>query len=93
MKRIAVILALGLVLATGVTACAPPSPTPAEQKAACFTNEKLAGAEMKLFYEDAGIYPPIATVVEKLHVKCPSGGTYSFDEATGIVSCSVHRHP
>jgi hypothetical protein len=90
-KRIAVILVL--LVGLGMAACAPAAPSAADLKAKCFSNETLIAAEMKLFYADAGIYPPIATVVEKTHLTCPSGGTYSFDEKTGIVTCSIHGHP
>lgn len=91
MKRIAVVLALLTVM--GATACAPSAPSAADQKAACFGNEKVIAAEMNLFYDDAGIYPPISDVVSKLHLKCPSGGTYTFDAKTNTVSCSVHGRP
>jgi len=91
MKRIAVILILAATL--GMAACAPAKPSVADTKAACFTNESLITAEMSLFHADAGIYPPIADVVSKMHLTCPSGGTYSFDATTHVVSCSVHGHP
>jgi len=88
MKRIAVILALTAIL--GMTACAPAAPSAADQKSACATNQKLIAAEMNLFHEDSGIYPPVADVVDKMHLKCPSGGVYSFDATTLRISCSVH---
>jgi hypothetical protein len=91
MKRIAAILILTIGL--GVAACAPVTPSAADRKAQCFTNQALIRAEMDVFQADSGIYPPIATVVEKMHLKCPSGGTYSFDETSATVSCSVHGHP
>ncbi len=91
MKRIAAILVLTMAL--GVAACAPAAPSAAELKAQCFQNQTLIAAEMNLFNADSGMYPPITTVVEKMNLKCPSGGTYSFDEKTLVVSCSVHGHP
>jgi hypothetical protein len=84
---------LTLVVAVGVTACAPSKPSVADTRAACFANEALIRDEMKLFYDDANIYPPISDVVDKMGLKCPSGGTYSFDATTGVVTCSVHGHP
>ncbi len=93
MKRTAAILVLVLTLGLGVAACAPAGPSATELKAQCFSNEQLIGASMKLFYADAGIYPPLSTVTDKLHLKCPSGGAYTFDAATGVVTCSVHGHP
>lgn len=91
MKRIAAILIPTIGL--GVAACAPGAPSAEDLKQQCWTNETLIGVEMKLFYADAGIDPPIATVVEKMKRPCPSGEVYSFDEATGVVSCSIHGHP
>lgn len=88
MKRIAVILALTAVL--GLTACAPAAPSAADQKAACATNQRLILAEENLFHDDSGLWAPIADVVDKMHLKCPSGGTYSFDATAVKVSCSVH---
>ena len=29
----------------------------------------------------------------QIKTSCPDGGTYSFDEKTDTVSCSVHGHP
>jgi hypothetical protein len=91
MKRIAVVLVL--MVALGMCACAPAAPSAADLKAQCYANEALIGAEMELFYADSGMYPPIATVVEKTGRACPSGGAYSFDETSGVVTCSVHGHP
>ena len=76
-----------------MAACAPAAPSAADQKAQCYTNETLISAEMQLFHADSGLYPPIATVVEKMHRTCPSGGIYRFDETSGVVTCSVHGHP
>jgi hypothetical protein len=47
---------------------------------------------MKLFKADSGIDAPLQTVVDKTHVVCPAGGTYSYDPTTGVVNCSVHGH-
>ncbi len=91
MKRIAAILILTIGL--GVAACAPATPSAADLRAQCFQNQALIRAEMDVFHADSGIYPPIATVVQKMGLKCPSGGTYLFDEASATVSCSVHGHP
>jgi hypothetical protein len=88
-----VVALVALLVATLLVAgCAGPSAA-AAQKAQCFANESLIQSYMKLFNEDSGIYPPLQDVIDKLHVKCPSGGTYSFDATTGIVTCSIHGHP
>jgi hypothetical protein len=84
---LAVIIAAALMLA-GCTK----SSAADEQKAKCFANEALIGAEMKLFKADSGLDAPLKDVVSKLHAACPSGGTYSYDANTGIVSCSIHGH-
>jgi hypothetical protein len=98
-------LALRCLLAVAITAalaCALLSaagcgsgshgPSEAEKTAACAENQVHIKQMMDLFYADAQEYPPIATVVDKLHVTCPDGGTYTFDEQTDAVSCSVHGH-
>jgi hypothetical protein len=94
MRRFAFGLALvvALVCLVGLSACSS-APNPAALKDKCFSNEALIGAEMKLFYADSGTYPPITTVVEKMHLACPSGGVYSYDATSGVVTCSVHGHP
>ena len=99
MKRLGIVVLLGALLAavlatvllSGCSAGA--SDTAAEQKAQCFQNEKLIKVAMDVFYADSQMYPPIASVVTKLDVKCPAGGVYSFDPNTDTVSCSVHSHP
>jgi hypothetical protein len=88
---LAALLAVALLLAVGC-ASKPAAPSAADQKAACAENQAHIRQAMDLFYADSQIYPPIATVVEKLHVACPSGGTYVFDEKTDTVSCTVHGH-
>jgi hypothetical protein len=92
-RGVTVVALVALLVATLLVAgCAGPSAA-AVQKAQCFANESLIQSYMKLFNEDSGIYPPLQDVIDKLHVKCPSGGTYSFDATTGVVTCSVHGHP
>ena len=92
MGRNAIIVVM-LVAVLALGACAAQGPTAAEQKAKCFANEALVQTEMKLFTADTGMDAPFASVLSKTHAICPSGGTYSYDPATGIVSCSVHGHP
>ena len=48
---------------------------------------------MKLFTADSGLEAPFSTVVAKTQSVCPSGGRYSWDAATGVVTCSIHGHP
>jgi hypothetical protein len=91
MRRIGILSAL-LVLVLTLVACAQTSVVD-EKKAACFANETLIKTEMQLFKADSGLDAPLQDVIDKLHVKCPSGGTYSYDATTGVVTCSVHGHP
>lgn len=93
MKR-TVIVAIGvmLVVSLALAGCAT-TPSAEEQKAQCFANETLVGSEMRLFNADSGLDAPLQTVLDKTHAVCPSGGKYSYDPATGIVTCSVHGHP
>ena len=90
-------IALLLVALVGLPSLAACSPSKtdqaAEQKTRCFQNEKLIKTAMDLFYADSQMYPPLSQVVSKLDKKCPSGGTYAFDEKTDVVSCSIHGHP
>lgn len=86
----AIAAALAVVLILG--GCAQGSAA-SDGKAKCFANEELIGAEMRLFKADSGMDAPIQDVVDKLHAACPSGGTYSYDATTQVVTCSVHGHP
>jgi len=93
-RRLAVVVILVLLAAALVCApgCArkPKVLTEADKKAVCAANQQKIRETMSVFYADSQIYPPIATVVEKLHVKCPDGGTYLFDEEQIAVTCSLH---
>jgi hypothetical protein len=90
-------LLLALLCVLALSGCAAPKATPAETIAQgreqCFANEKQITMALDLVNADSGIYPDVTDVVKKLGVKCPDGGTYSFDSATNVVSCSVHGHP
>jgi hypothetical protein len=96
-KGISVVALVALVALTAaaliLAGCGAGTPVAAEQKAQCFANESLIQDEMKLFNEDSGMYPPLKDVLDKMQLKCPSGGTYSFDATTGVVTCSIHGHP
>lgn len=79
--------------AVGVVGCAPSkADVAAQQKQLCFANERQIKTAIDLVHADSGLYPDIGTVVTKLQLKCPAGGTYSFDQNTDTVSCSVHGH-
>jgi hypothetical protein len=95
MKR-AIVTALLVVMAIAVVAavagCTQGSAA-AEQKAQCFANEKIIQTAMGLFKADSGLDAPLQQVLDSTHIACPSGGTYSYDSATGIATCSVHGHP
>ncbi len=70
--------------------CAPAGMDAEQAKRQCFDNQAKIRQMFALFNADSGEYPPIDVVVEKLGVKCPSGGKYLFDADTSTVSCSVH---
>ena len=82
-------LAAVLLLAAGCSQ-KPTVVSEADKKATCAANQQRIRETMSVFYADSQMFPPIATVVEKLGVKCPDGGTYRFDEETVAVTCSVH---
>ncbi len=95
----AVMLAAVLCVALGaggavLSGCSPSKvDVTAQQKQECFDNQSKIKMAIGLVHADSGIYPDVASVVKELDVKCPAGGTYSFDEKTDTVSCSVHGHP
>ena len=97
MRRYAVTVLLAVALcasATTVVACASnPADVAEQQKQECFANEQRIKMAIDLVHADSGIYPDVGLVVSKLQVKCPVGGTYSFEENTDIVNCSAHGHP
>ncbi len=90
---VAVLAALAAGMMLGGCVSKPVALTAAQTKAQCFENQSRIRQMMDLFYADSQTYPPVETVAEKLHVACPSGGTYSFDPDTDVVTCSVHGHP
>ena len=91
MKRLTTIAAV-LALALALSGCTQ-VPNPADLKAKCFVNEARVQAVMKLFLGDTGMDAPFDSVLAKTDAVCPSGGKYSWDPKTSVVSCSVHGHP
>lgn len=85
------IIVIMLVVVLALAGCAK-GLTAEEQKAKCFANEALVEIEMKVYKADTGMDAPFQDVLDRTHVVCPSGGTYSFDPARGVVTCSVHGH-
>ena len=96
MKRVMLVAVVAVALLTGallVAACGPQRPSAAELKAQCFSNQAVINESMQMLYQDTGSYPPAATVAAKLDKRCPSGGVYTVDPASGIVTCSIHGRP
>ena len=91
MKRLATMTA-ALALAIALSGCTQ-GPSAADLKAECFVNQARVQAVMKLFSADTGMDAPFESVLAKADAVCPSGGKYSWDPATSVVSCSVHGHP
>ena len=57
----------------------------------CGTNRAQLAQQLSMAQSAAeGAAPDLAAVVSELKVKCPSGGSYSLDQSTGRVACSVH---
>jgi hypothetical protein len=89
-RRTALVVVLGLALLFALAGCSAGTPSAQAEKAACMQNMALIHTEMALFLADSGEYPPLAIVLQKTGIRCPSGGTYSFDADTGTISCSIH---
>jgi hypothetical protein len=93
-SRIAALVVAGLLAGAllGVSGCArkPKVLTEADKRITCAANQQKIRETISIFYADSQMYPPIGTVVEKLGVKCPDGGTYLFDEEQIAVTCSLH---
>jgi hypothetical protein len=96
MRRIRLAVCLALVLALAAVTLLACGPSAAEKAAqdrdACFANQTQIKMAMSVINADTGVYPEITSVTTKLDLKCPSGGTYSFDPTTATVSCSIHGH-
>lgn len=91
MKKILVVALLLAVLA--LAGCAQQAENMgAGLKTACFATQAVIKQSMELDRAQTGAYPPLSTVVAKTGAKCSGGGVYSFDQASGQVSCSVHGH-
>jgi hypothetical protein len=91
-RTLVLFLALSLV-SIALFACGPSkAELAAQQRDQCFSNEQRIKLAMDLVNADTGVYPDIGSVMAKLQLKCPSGGTYTFDEKTDTVTCSIHGH-
>jgi hypothetical protein len=92
--RVIVAAALLALVVAGLSGCSPSKAgVAAQQQQQCFSNERQIKTATDLVHADTGIYPDVASVTSKLDLKCPAGGTYTFDPNTDIVSCSIHGHP
>ena len=92
--RLIALAFVGVLTLAVLSGCGPSKAQLAEQnRQQCFANEQQIKMAMDAVYADSDIYPSVADVVAKLGIKCPDGGTYTFDPNTNTVSCSVHGHP
>ena len=66
------------------------------QQRACFSNQRTIESAAQTYNADKEVMPESIDALVPSYLKtapvCPSGGKYSFDSATGEVSCSVHGH-
>ena len=84
-------MVLAVSLALAAVACSPSkADVAAQQRDACFQNQAQIKTAINLVHADSGLYADVADVVKQLHLACPAGGTYSFDQNSDTVSCSVH---
>jgi len=95
--RVAARFAAALLAAALLVALVAGCGQSAAQKAAadrdeCYANESQILSAINLEHADSGEYADVNLVAKTLNLKCPSGGTYTFDPNTDIVSCTVHGH-
>ena len=94
MRQLVLLALLVSAVSVGVVGCAPSkAAVAAQQREQCFANERNIGMAMGAIHADSGIYPDVQDAASKLGAKCPAGGTYTFDQDTAVVSCSIHGHP
>ena len=91
-RMLGALLVTALVVSLTLAGCSQ-GPTAAEKKTTCFGNEARVEAVMKLFKADSGMDAPLDKVLKDTGAVCPSGGTYTWDPATSVLTCSVHGHP
>lgn len=58
--------------------------------AACRTNRALLDQQYAMAQSAGDAPADFATVLQQSDAKCPSGGSYTWDAATGKTRCSVH---
>jgi hypothetical protein len=80
-------LSLGAMALSGCTSTAQ---IEAEQRDECYATQARIQAEMDQVHRAKGAYPDIGTLVTRLNVKCPTGGTYEFDPVAEKVLCTKH---
>ena len=94
MRRIALVALLVSAVMPGLIGCGPgKAAVAAQQREQCFANERNIAMAIGAIHADSGLYPDVQDTANKLGAKCPAGGTYTFDQASGVISCSIHGHP
>ncbi len=58
--------------------------------AACSTNRALLAQQYAMAQSSEAGSVEFATVLQQSGATCPSGGVYTWDEATGKARCSIH---
>lgn len=103
-SAIALLLGLMLVICLALAGCGASKPSAsggagtivntAKDNASavtCGTNRTVIANQLSMGQSTSeGAAPDVAAIVAEAKVVCPSGGTYSLDQATGKVACSVH---
>jgi len=56
----------------------------------CRTNRNQLAEQYSTAQSTSGAPVEFATVLAEQNAKCPSGGTYTWDDAASKVVCSVH---
>jgi competence protein ComGC len=96
---VAAVVVLGLLLLCGLMAAMPmlifSKAKSSAQQRVCFANQRTVSGASQAYMADNGALPKTlkalidAGLIESEPV-CPNGGTYTWDEMTGEITCSIH---
>jgi hypothetical protein len=89
-RLIALTLATLFLGAMVLSACTTTAQIEAQQRDECYATQAEIQAAMNQGHSATGAFPDIGSLVARLNVKCPVGGTYEFNPNAETVSCTKH---